>query len=414
MGSLREDDLVILVHVVGLGMGPDDLTFKALRIIQEAQVLVGGRRLLDYFPEHPGEKVVLGKNPEETLKALAPLAETRKVVILASGDPNYYGIGPLAARVLGPERVAIHPNVTAVQAVTARLKLAWQDAAVVSLHGRGWEALAAALPGAAKMVVYTDPSHPPETVARFLLDRGLGEARLCVLENLGQEDERLTWLQPEEAAARQFASLNVVVILKEISPPASGALMLGMPEEALAHDAGMITKAEVRAAALAKLRLQPGLILWDVGAGSGSVGLEATLLLGGGQVFAVERDPVRAAMIRENREKFAVYNLEVVEAEAPEGLAGLPDPDRVFVGGGGARVEAILEEAGRRLRPGGRVVVAATLLETLERGRNWLKSRGWEMEVVQLSVSRDRPLAGRGYLQALNPVWLVSGELKEK
>jgi len=399
------------VHVVGLGMGPDDLTPKALGIIREARVLVGGRRHLDYFSDHPGEKVVLGKNPEETLKALAPLAETRQVVILASGDPNYYGIGTLAAQVLGPERVVIHPNVTAVQAACARLKLAWHDAKVASLHGRGWEALAAALPGAGKVIVYTDPAHPPEAVARFLLDRGLGKARLCVLENLGQEDERVTWLQVDETAARQFSPLNVVVILKEVSPPASGVLTLGMPEEDLAHDAGMITKAEVRAAALAKLRLQPGLILWDVGAGSGSVGLEATLLLGRGRVYAVERDPARAAMIRENRDKFAVDNLEVLEAEAPEALAGLPDPDRVFVGGGGARLEAILEEAGRRLRPRGRVVIAATLLETLERARNWLKSRGWEMEVVQLQVSRDRPLAGRGYLQALNPVWLVSGGL---
>jgi precorrin-6Y C5,15-methyltransferase (decarboxylating) len=173
----------------------------------------------------------------------------------------------------------------------------------------------------------------------------------------------------------------------------------------------MITKAEIRAAALAKLRLQPGLILWDVGAGSGSVGLEATLLLGGGQVCAVERDPVRAAMIRENRKKFGAYNLKVVEAEAPECLAGLPDPDRVFVGGGSARLEAILEETGRRLKPGGRVVVAATLLETLERARNWLQSRGWEMEVAHLQVSRDRPLASGTYLQALNPVWLVSGGL---
>jgi len=406
---------VNLVNVVGLGMGPADLTPKALKIIREAQVLVGGRRHLNYFPDHPGEKIILGKNPEETLAALLPLVETRKVVILASGDPNYFGIGPLATKILGPARVVLHPNVTAVQAASARLKMAWQDAAVVSLHGRGWEELAAALTGAQKIMAYTDPAHPPEAVARFLLDRGMGEARLCILENLGQEDERVSWLQLEEAGARQFSPLNVVVILKEASlSTASETLTLGMPEEALAHDAGMITKVEVRAAALAKLRLQLGLILWDVGAGSGSVGLEATLLLGGGQVFAVERDPARAAMIRENRERFGVPNLKVVEAAAPECLAGLPDPDRVFVGGGGKRLEAILEEASRRLRPGGRMVVAVTLLETLELTRNWLKSRGWQMEVVQLQVSRDRPLAGGAYLQALNPVWLISGGLAEK
>jgi precorrin-6Y C5,15-methyltransferase (decarboxylating) len=392
-------------------MGPDDLAPKALKIIREAQVLVGGQRHLGYFPDHPGEKIILGKNPEETLKSLLPLAETRKVVILASGDPNYYGIGPLAARILGPERVVIHPNVTAAQAACARLKLAWQDAAVVSLHGRGWGALAAALQGTHPIVVYTDPDHSPDTVARFLLDRGMGEARLAVLENLGQEDERITWLQPEEAATRHFSPLNLVVILKEEELSTSDTLTLGMPEEALAHDAGMITKAEIRAAALAKLRLQPGLILWDVGAGSGSVGLEATLLLGSGRVFAIEKDPARAAMIRENRQRFGIPNLEVVEGTAPECLAGLPDPDRVCGGGGGKWLEAILDEAGRRLRPGGRVVVAATLLETLEQARNWLNSCGWQSEVVQLHVSRDRPLAGGTYLQPLNPVWLISGGL---
>jgi precorrin-6Y C5,15-methyltransferase (decarboxylating) len=391
-------------------MGPDDLSPSALKIISEAQVLAGGRRHLDYFPDHPGEKVILGKNPEETLKTLLPLAETRRVVILASGDPNYYGIGPLAAQILGPDRLVIHPNVTAVQAASARLKMAWQDAAVVSLHGRGWEALAKAL-GQAKIMIYTDPAHPPEAVARYLVGRGIREARLCVLENLGQKDERVAWFSPEEAAARRFSPLNMVVILKEVSSPPSQVLMLGMPEDALAHDSGMITKAEIRAAALAKLRLGPGQVLWDVGAGSGSVGLEATLLVPGGRVFAIEKEPARAAMIRQNRDKFAVQNLEVVEAEAPECLEALPDPDRVFVGGGGARLEEILDAASRRLRPGGRVVVAATLLGTLERARTWLKNRGRDMEVVQLQVSRDRPLAGGAYLHALNPVWLISGGL---
>jgi precorrin-6Y C5,15-methyltransferase (decarboxylating) len=158
---------------------------------------------------------------------------------------------------------------------------------------------------------------------------------------------------------------------------------------------------------LAKLKLFPGQILWDVGGGAGSVGLEASLLIPGGKVFAVERHPERAAQIAANREKFGVDNLEIVCAPAPVCLAQLPDPHRVFVGGGGPEVGAIIQEAVRRLAPEGRIVVTAALLETLATARQALEQAGWEVEVVQLQVSRSHPLAGGTALQALNPVGLL-------
>ena len=154
-------------------MSPEDLTPKVREILRKAQVLVGGRRLLDYFPDHPGQTILLGKDPEGTLAQLPALAAKLRVVVLASGDPNFYGVGPLVVKVLGAERVVIHPNVTAVQAACARLKLAWQDAVVVSLHGRTWANLEAALDRAAeKLIVYTDPEHTPAAIARFLLGGG--------------------------------------------------------------------------------------------------------------------------------------------------------------------------------------------------------------------------------------------------
>jgi precorrin-6B C5,15-methyltransferase / cobalt-precorrin-6B C5,C15-methyltransferase len=406
---------MIQVQVVGLGMSPADLTPRAREIIKEAQVLVGGRRLLDYFPEHRGMKIPLGKNPEGTLRQLPTLAETRRVVVLASGDPNFYGVGSLVVRVLGPDRVVIHPNLTAVQAACARLKMPWQDATVISLHGRTWEPLIAALGKPGPLIIYTDPAHPPGEIARFLLTRGLAHTRLCVLEDLGQDTERVTWLDLAEAQARDFATLNLVVVAP--GPVETSAarpqLHLGLPEEALAHEAGLLTKTEVRAVVLAKLRLKPGQVLWDVGAGCGSVGLEACLLLPGGAIFAVERQPARAAQITANRDKFGAPNLEVVCGEAPGCLASLPDPQRVFVGGGGPQVEAILAEALRRLGPEGRVVITAALLETLEVARHTLVQAGWDAEVVQLQVSRSRALGDGAFLQALNPVWIVTGCLKE-
>ena len=326
---------MIPVQVVGLGMSPADLTPRALEIIREAQVLVGGRRLLDYFPEHRSMKIPLGKDPEGTLKQLPGLAETKRVVVLASGDPNFYGVGPLVVRVLGAEHVVIHPNLTAVQTACARLRMPWQDATVISLHGRSWEHLAAALGQPGPLLIYTDPAHTPGEIARFLLDRGLAQARFCVLEDLGQATERVTWMTLAEAQEREFSPLNLVVVVPEPGEvnPARPALHLGLPEAALVHQAGLITKAEVRAVVLAKLALGPGQVLWDVGAGCGSVGLEASLLVPGGKIFAVERHPERAAQIAANRDRYGVDNLEVVCAPAPVCLATLPDSPPGLRGG---------------------------------------------------------------------------------
>jgi precorrin-6Y C5,15-methyltransferase (decarboxylating) len=404
---------MIPVQVVGLGMSPADLTPRAREIIREAQVLVGGRRLLDYFPEHRGMKIPLGKDPEGTLRQIPPLAETKRVVVLASGDPNFYGVGPLVVRVLGAEQVVIHPNLTAIQTACARLQMPWQDATVISLHGRGWEQLAMALGKPGPLLIYTDPGHTPGEIARFLLARGLSQARFCVLEDLGQDTERVTWMSLGEAQERDFSPLNLVVVVLEpgeVSPPRP-RLHLGLPEEALAHQAGLITKAEVRAVVLAKLKLLPSQVLWDVGAGCGSVGLEASLLVPGGKIFAVERHPERATQITANRDKYGVPNLEVVCGQAPECLADLPAPHRVFVGGGGPRVGVIVQEAMRRLAPAGRVVVTAALLETLSTVRAILEQANWEVEVVQLQASRSRPLTEGTSLQALNPVWIITGWL---
>ena len=403
---------MIPVQVIGWGMSPEDLTPKVREILRKAEVLVGGRRLLDYFPEHPGKQIVLGKDPETTLAQLPVLAEKLRVVVLASGDPNFYGVGPLVVKVLGAENVVVHPNVTAVQAASARLKLAWQDAVVVSLHGRTWNNLESALDrGAEKVMVYTDPEHTPAAIARWLLERGQGGARLCVLEDLGRASECLTWLSPQEAREQEFSPLNLVVILTETAKQTQDAapLHLGLPEEAYVRQGGLITKAEVRAVVLAKLELYPGLTLWDVGAGCGSVGLEASLLLPGGKIIAVEQDPERVAQIQANREKFGVTNLEVVCGHAPECLANLPDPQRVFLGGGGRDLGEILPEVLGRLEQAGRLVLTAARLETLERARSVLSRLGWQVEVTQLQVSRSRPLAGGIFMQALNPMWIVTG-----
>ncbi len=400
------------VHLIGLGMSPADLPAVALEIIAQAQVLAGGRRHLDYFPDFDGRRIILGKNLTAALEEIAAAAVSQRVVVLASGDPNFHGIGPRLVRRLGPDQVVIHPNITAVQAASAILGLSWDDAAIVSLHGRDFTPLLQVLGQRDKIFVYTSGAADPATIAAWLARPEAPPYRLCILEDLGQENQRLTWLKPEEVGNRRFSTLNLVLLLAE--PTAANPLFLGVPDEFFEHEAGLITKSEIRAVVMAKLQLQPGQVLWDIGAGSGSVGLEASLLLPGGRIFAVEQHPDRVEQIRANQKKFRVAKLEVVSGHAPECLAPLPPPQRVFIGGGGRDLPEILEVVRQRLTPGGRVVLTATLLETLATAIDLLTAWGWTAEVCQVQLSRSRPLSGSLYLQALNPVWIISATAREE
>ena len=400
---------MIPVQVIGLGMSSEDLPSRSRAIIKAAQVLVGGKRLLGYFPEHPAPKITLAKDLTETLLQIKELARTQRVVVLASGDPNFYGIGPRLARALGPDQVVIHSNITAVQAACSRLKIAWQDAALISLHGRDWEALDRALGTATKLIIYTDPDHTPARIARRLINRGWESARVCVLEDLGQGTEQITWLSPQEAQTRQFSRLNLVVVLADPSLPPNQGLTLGMPEAAYSHQAGLVTKSEVRAVVLARLELGPGQVLWDLGAGCGSVGIEASLLIPQGRIIAVEKDRQRAAQIQANRDKFGVRNLEVIGAEAPQCLAQLPAPDRVFIGGGGGQVQPILVEVFKHLKQEGKLVLTAVLFETLQTAFEVMHRQGYEVDCCQLQISRSRRLGSGTSMQALNPVWIIAG-----
>ncbi len=392
------------IEVIGLGMGPTDVSEAMRGLIAGAEVLAGGRRLLGWFPEYPGRRLVLAGGMEEWMASVAEAAQNEKVAVLASGDPGFFGIAARLAGRLGRAALRIHPNVTAVQAAFARLGRPWQEARVVSLHGRGLDGLWPALRGAEAVAVFTDPENTPARLAAAMLAQGQAGWRLFVAEELGAPGERCGEYSLAQAAERGFAPLNLAVLLRTSEPE---PLHLGLPEEAYDHQAGLITKAEVRAVALARLRLRPGLTLWDLGAGCGSVGIEACLLLPGGRVYAVEKDPGRAAQIEANRARFGAAELSVLRAELPAGLEGLPDPDRVFVGGGGAALGQIVAACLDRLRPGGVLVASAVRLGAVQAAREAIAAAGLPAEAVQVAIGRSAELAGDLYLKALNPVWLV-------
>ena len=401
------------VSIVGIGLSPEDLTPRHRAIIQQADVLVGGQRLLDLFPDSRAQKRSITRDLDGVIQFIREQMTTRSVVVLASGDPLFFGIGGRLVGALGAERVRIWPNISSVAAAFSRIGEPWQDAVVISLHGRPGDAdLMAALDRGRNVAVLTDPRQDPAWIARRLIQDRRTDIRLCVLERLGTDGERVGWYELSEAADRAFAHPNLV-ILKPGGSRAHGAeqpLHLGMPESAFARQGGLITKAEVRAVALSKLRLSPGQTLWDLGAGSGSVGIEASLFLGAGRVIAVEKRADRVAQIEENRLRFGVTILETIQADLPAGIETLPDPDRIFIGGGGRGLDAILAAAARRLDPGGIVVVNTVLITSVETVSRILKERDFVTEMVQVQISRGQAMPWGERLQARNPVWIISGE----
>jgi precorrin-6Y C5,15-methyltransferase (decarboxylating) len=401
-----------VLDLVGLDRA-DDLAPGILRLLEEADVIAGPARWLDELEGFPAEKLPLSGGLDAWLRELETRSRSLRCVALASGDPNFYGLARKLLTVVPPERTVIRPSTTTVQKAFARMKETWAGAEVVSLHGRdGWAALFSALfragrPGAAgRVAVYTDPSSTPGEIARRATGRGCsGSWSMTVFEDLDAPGERVTALSLEEAAAREFSALNLAVLLLA-RPPAP--LSLGLPESAYEHEAGLITKSEIRSAALGTLGLCGHETLWDIGAGSGSVSVEAGLLLPRGAVWAVEREEARAGQARANRARYGCCHVEILRGEALELIPSLPDPDRVFIGGSGKDLEAVIAAARARLSPGGTITASVVTHGSLGAAARALSGPGGPPSVLQISCSRSRELSGSFYFTPLNQVYLVT------
>lgn len=412
------------VWVVGIGAeGRSSLTVRAREIVDSAELLVGAERLLAMIPESRAERLVTGAGLDDLLGRIEAALGTRTVVVLASGDPGFFGIARLLVSRLGRDGVEIVPNVSSVQLAFARIKESWEDAAFLSVHGRSLEGLAPAVQRSEKVAILTGGTNTPAAVARCLLASAVGEYDAYLCENLGRCDERVRALDLAAMAQVESSPLSVVVLLKrECSKPGAqgeavargepGIWPLGIPDEDFYQrrpQRGLITKLEVRMASLAKLGLREESVVWDVGAGSGAVAIEAGRIARRGEVYAVERDPEDVELIRRNVAKFEAGNVRVIHGTAPAALEGLPDPDAVFLGGSGGQLPALLEVIDRRLRAGGRVVANAATLETAGAAMAGLRARGFAVEASLVQVSRSKELAGLTHFEALNPVFIVGG-----
>lgn len=409
---------MIPVTVIGTGVSQRDLTEHHRALICEADCLAGGRRCLEGFPDLDVEKRIISKDIPGLVEWIRERMINRNVVVLASGDPLFFGIGTTLIREIGKENLVVYPNVTSIAAGFAAIKEPWQNAGLVSFHGREGERFKTELETRDLIAVLTDQTHTPAVIAQELI--ALNETRfsMWVLERLGTPDQTLTLFEnPEDVENKTFRSPNIIILKRqpseissEAAPPRSLELHPGMPDEAFCHEKGLITKSEIRCLSLAKLILNnPSLTLWDIGAGSGSVSIEASVFLKTGKIIAVEKNPKRIEQITLNKKRFSVTNLSVVQGAALDVVATLPAPDRVFIGGGGRELPDIIREAGNRLKASGVVVVNTVLAGSMDLAITAFKSMNYQTEAVQVQIARSREMPFSYRFEALNPVWIITG-----
>jgi len=399
-----------------MGMTPHDLTARHLKIIEKADILVGGKRLLDHFKDSPAQKKPISKDINRIINFVKRQMKTQQIVVLASGDPLFFGIGARMVDALGPANTLIFPNISSVSAAFARIKEPWNDVRVISLHGKkNANLLFKALEKENKVAVFTDPNNNPAWLAAHLLEKDLLIFKMCVLEMIGSDSERYHWYTLRQASEMKFSEPNMVVLKRSpIGPEPKKRLVLGAPDSWYDHQAGLITKAEVRAVTLSKLRLSIDHTVWDLGAGSGAVSIEGSLLVRNGKIFTVEQNPARIEQIKNNVNRFGVSNLKVIQTVLPDGLSDLPQPDRIFIGGGGRDLKEIISTAAAFLKPNGIMVVNTVLIPNVQVALTTLKRFGCETEAIQVQINRSREMPWAERLEAQNPVWIITGVRNSK
>lgn len=385
--------------VVGIGAdGLDGLTPSAGRLIADAEVLVGGTRHLEMAGNPAAERICWSDGVGHGIEQIAA-RQGKRVVVLATGEPLWHGIGVTLARRFGPDEMAVLPHVGALSLACARMLWPMQETVLASVHAPKLETLALHLVPGRRLVLLARDGKTPAEIAALLAERGYGESRLSVFENLGSPDERRLDALACDWQADEVAPLNTVAVELVASADAWVASRApGLAEELYVHD-GKITKREVRAATLARLGPLAGRLLWDVGAGSGAVGIEWMRAADHARAVAIESDPEQRSRIALNASALGTPALEVVAGEAPEALADLDGaPDAVFVGGGVA-APGVLEACCAALKPGGTLVANAVTLEAQHRLMDFHARDGGEL--IRMSVARSGAV---GRLTALRPL----------
>ncbi|MFR2980960.1 MAG: precorrin-6y C5,15-methyltransferase (decarboxylating) subunit CbiE [Faecalibacterium prausnitzii] len=395
------------VTLIGMGSGqPENLTLQGLAALRQADLILGARRLLAVLPAGCTENRAAAYRPDEVAELLQT-SGAENAVLVYSGDTGFYsGASSMMEKLeaLGV-RARVLPGLSSIQLLAAALGRPWQGWNLVSAHGRTCDPVAECMQGRPTFFL-TGGSEDPATLCAQLAAEGFGEVQGVVGQCLGTPEEKLFRGSVKELAAGRFNSLSVLLVeAAEVLPRRAP----GLPDEAFERGDVPMTKQEVRAAVLAKLAVHPEDILWDVGAGTGSVSVELALAAPRGRVYAVECRPEGCALIKANREKFRTRNLVLVEGLAPAALSDLPAPDAVFIGGSKGSLAAIVDAALDK-NPDARICVSAIALETLSAAVAALTAKGRTVQVSQIAVSRAKAVGGLHLMMAQNPIYLITGE----
>ncbi|MDU8666212.1 precorrin-6y C5,15-methyltransferase (decarboxylating) subunit CbiE [Faecalibacterium prausnitzii] len=395
------------VTLIGMGSGqPENLTLQGLAALRQADLILGARRLLAVLPAGCTENRAAAYRPDEVAELLQT-SGAENAVLVYSGDTGFYsGASSMMEKLeaLGV-RARVLPGLSSIQLLAAALGRPWQGWNLVSAHGRTCDPVAECMQGRPTFFL-TGGSEDPATLCAQLAAEGFGDVQGVVGQCLGTPEEKIFRGSVKELAAGRFNSLSVLLVeAAEVLPRRAP----GLPDEAFERGDVPMTKQEVRAAVLAKLAVRPEDILWDVGAGTGSVSVELALAAPRGRVYAVECRPEGCALIKANREKFRTRNLVLVEGLAPAALSDLPAPDAVFIGGSKGSLAAIVDAALDK-NPDARICVSAIALETLSAAVAALTAKGRTVQVSQIAVSRAKAVGGLHLMMAQNPIYLITGE----
>jgi precorrin-6Y C5,15-methyltransferase (decarboxylating) len=397
-----------------IGVDGSSLSQEAAKALKQCGTVVGTERLSNCF-DLSGKKVFPVTPLVESLTRVKQNLADHDVAVLASGDPLFFGIGRRLLDRLGEEQLEFFPARSSMQLAAARFKIPWDDAAFVSLHGREVQDYAKLLQYR-KVFVLTDKRNSPDVISGHLIE-ALDKAvygdqlqwKVWVGERLGMPDERIVQGNLEEIASSRFDPLNIMLLVCTGDRSSFPRNPFGLHENEIAHSRGLITKNEVRAATLHALRLPKTGVFWDIGAGSGSISLEATAICPQLKVFAVERDQEQLAHIKTNSSRYLAGNIKVVVGKAPTELFSLPDPDRVFIGGSGGQLKEIINECSERLVPGGRIVVNGVIAATKELAPRLMHEAGLAVTISEIAVSRYRPYE-EATETTFNPISIMVGQ----
>ena len=389
------------LSIIGIGEdGLAGLSAAARALVESAELLIGGERHLAMVPPGAAERQSWESPLSRTVERIGA-ARGRRVVVLASGDPMCYGVGVTLARRFDPQELTIIPQLGAFTLAASRLAWPLADCVTLTVHGRPLERILLDLAPGQLLLVLSEDGTTPSRIAALLRNHGWGPSRLTVLEHLGGARERVLSGTASDWAESACADLNTVAIECQPGPGARPhSRATGLPDDAFLHD-GQLTKREVRAATIAALAPFPGQVLWDVGAGCGSIAIEFLRATRRGRAFAIEPDPARRDLIARNASALGVPELRIVAGTAPEALADLPKPDAVFVGGG-VTAPDLIEQVWAALAPGGRLVANVVTVEGEARLGAFQACHGGEL--MRIAVSRAEPIGGRLGWRPLMPV----------